>query len=467
MPLAPTPGQQILLDRLGPDGKQCQLLGVSGGIQSGKSLFVAMDTIGDLPWLSNSDVFIMGPDHRQSRSELEYIIRFAQQLGLYDENQVSLPGGDQAWRVKLKNGTRFETYSAVNFRKMAGKTPRLVILTEPGQMQDAEPFYLALARAGLTGCKLTLAGTLEGSTGWFADLLASWEQGKVPGAIAHRLPTWSNTVRYPLGRLDPKILAIENNPNLPRDRFRERYAGERVAPPGLVFGRTAYHPGFDSLLHVRTIQLGGEQDPDNPYVIHLPEDQTLEVWVDWGWDHHYAVLFGCVRGDPPTMYACSEIALQGIRDPEMIQLAASHRYWPRVGRAILDPSTKQHRSGPLTTREYWAAPPPLGAGLPTWADETVPIETSTDKIRALLQIHPQTGLPRLIIDPSCKRLIWEFSEGYRNLVALDGQSTGKPIDRFNDAIKCLHYASWVHYPGLAEVKKKRRERTLRRALPFR
>ena len=83
----------------------------------------------------------------------------------------------------------------------------------------------------------------------------------------------------------------------------------------------------------------------------------------------------------------------------MIAIAQSRPGWPQVTRAILDPATRQHHGGPLTTREYWAADPPLGAGLPTLADEIVEIPDGTDKIRALLETHPLTGLPRLLLDP--------------------------------------------------------------------
>lgn len=104
-----------------------------------------------------------------------------------------------------------------------------------------------------------------------------------------------------------------------------------------------------------------------------PGGYPLEVWVDWGWDHYYVVLFVAVVGDPATTYICDEIALRGVRDTKMIAIAQSRPLWPRVNRAILDPATRQHHGGPLTTREYWAADPPLGTGLPTWADQIVEI----------------------------------------------------------------------------------------------
>lgn len=468
VPLAPNPSQEPILKRIGPDGNYCSKILVEGGIQSGKSMIVAMDCVGDLPWLSDAEVFIMGPDFKQARKECEYIIDWTKQLGLFDPRKASLPSGDQQWRFKLTNGTEIKTFSAVNYRKMAGSTPKKVYLVEPGQIPDAEPFYLALARAGLLGCDLMLAGTLEGSTNWYAELAAKWSRGDIPGVLARKLPTWTNTARYPGGRTDQKIKDIENDPDLPRDRWLERYAGERVAPPGLVFGKTEYHRGYETDKHVRPIRFE-PKPPDKDYdarTIWLPADTDLDVWIDWGWDHYYSVLFAAVLGDPVTVYICAEIALKGIRDTGMIKLAQGSPLWPRVHYAILDPATKQHHGGPLTTREYWHADPPVGAGLPTWADEIVPIQDGTDKIRALLEDHPMTGLPRLIIDPSCRHLQWEMREGYRNLIDLNGNSTGKPIDRNNDSVKAVHYGTHVRVRGLAEAVRQKRRKTVRRALPF-
>lgn len=429
-------------------------------------MFVAMDIVGLLPWLSGQECWIIGPDHKQSRREAEYLIDWTTQLGLFDARRATLPGGDQPWRFVLKNGTVIRTFSAVNYRKLAGSTPSYVAMVEPGQIPDAEPFYTALARAGLRGCPLTLAGTLEGSTNWYADLAQRWTRGDVPGAMAYKMPTWSNTFSYPGGRTDPKIVAVEHG-SLPHDTFLERYAGERVAPPGLVFGKTDYSPGFDSLKHVRPIRLGEPDDVDpTGHTLVLPADTPLQVWVDWGWDHPYAVLFAAVVGDPASVYILREIVLRGVRDTKMIALAASTPLWPNVQRAILDPATKQHHGGPLTTVEYWKSDPPLGAGLPCWADEIVQIQDGTDRIRALLEDHPLTGRPRLQIDPGCRHTIWEFREGYRNYVDIIRGNTGRPIPLHDDCIKAIHYGTHVNFPGLVEKRRKMRVRTLRRALPF-
>ncbi len=459
----PTQEQREVHEAKNAQGEVCRRVLVEGGIQSGKSTLTAAEIMRRLPWLSGQEVWFCGPDFKQSRKECEYLIEWTQKIGLFNPRKASLPGSDAPWDFTLKNGTRIRTFSAVNYRKMAGSTPGFVALVEPGQMPDAEPFYIALARAGLRGVPLWLVGTLEGSTNWYAQLAKRWSRGSTKGAVAFKLPTWTNTHLFPLGRRDPKILEAENDPSAPRERFLERYAGEQVAPPGLVFGPTDFHPGFDPLLHVQPIRFGlGDEDGRT---ISLPADTPREVWVDWGWDHPYAVLCVVVTGDPQTVHVVREVVQRGITDPAMIRLVQGQDWYRNVQRAILDPSMKQHRSGPLTSRDYWAANPPIGAGLPTWADERVLIDDGTAKIRRLLEVNPQTGRPRLLIDPSCQHLIWEFQEGYRNLIDLNGQSLGKPIDRNNDAIKALHYGTHVHFPGLVETPA-RRKRSALRALPF-
>lgn len=452
----PSPAQLAVHQRKNRRGEVCNHVLVEGGIQSGKSTLLAAEICSLLPWLSGREVWLIGPDLTQPRKECEYIIKFAKRIGLFDPKKASLPSSDAiAWRFTLRNGTVVRTFTSNQYRKLAGETPGFVGLTEPGQMADGETFVTALARAGLQDVPLWLVGTLEG-VNWYSRLAARWARGAVPGATAFKLPTWSNTAVYPDGRTDWRIQKIEQDPDLPRDKFMERYGGERAAPPNLVFGKTAWHPGFDQELHVDPLL---ERDPT----------WDLEAWGDWGWDHPYAVLCVALVGtEPAEVLVLDEVVIKGIDDIPMIAHCKSKPWWPQVRRVILDPATRQHRGAPMTTAEYWAAKPPIGTGLPVWANEKVRVEDGTHRIRKLLEIDPRTGRPRLRVHPRCEHLIWEFTEGYRNLVDVNGNSQGRPIDLHNDAVKSLHYGTHVHMPsvGLHERRLGTQKRTARKALPF-
>ena len=78
---------------------------------------------------------------------------------------------------------------------------------------------------------------------------------------------------------------------------------------------------------------------------------------------------------------------------------------------------------------YWRAVVPCYA-------RPVAITAGNDRIRSLLLPHPADGLPRLVVDPSCKRLIQEAGELYR--FPKDGRAD-LPVDRDNDAVAALRY----------------------------
>lgn len=469
----PTPDQWTAHERKNVKGEVCRQVALEGGFQSGKTTWVAAEIVSLLPWLAGRECWFLGPDYEQSRRELEQIRDWAKVLGIWSSKpqHVSMPMADaMPWRFLLKNGTLCRNYTAANYRKAAGATPGAVILTEPGQIVDGEAFILMLLRAGLDAVPLYLVGTLEGSENWYAELTARWESGAVPGKTAFKLPTWGNTHLFPGGRHDPKIELIENDPDVPRARFLERYAGERTAPPGLVFGPTAHHPGFvkgpgTPQTHVRPIRLGSapEGRPADDPTIYLDPTTPLELWIDWGFDHPYAVLLVAVWGDPKSIAVLDDCVIQGINTVALIALVKERwaTVWPRIHRLILDPATNQHHDGPKTTREYWIA----GTGLRTWADTRVGINESTDRIRRLLEVHPFLQRPRLVVDPQCRHLIDEFTRGYRNRLDTRGASTGIPIPLHDDAVKCIHYGSYVHFPGMVDRSRKHK-RSYRKALPF-
>ena len=443
----PTPGQLQVHQGQNHLGQPCRRKLIKGGIQSGKSKLVAAEILSLLPWIED-EIWLCGPDFRQSRKECEYLIEWTKDIGLFDPHNASLPQSDAPWTFTLKTGHVIKTFSGVNARKMAGSKPGLVALVEAGQCSQ-DVYQTARARVGLTDCPFLVSGTIEESEGWYISLAEAWAFGRTPDAIAYSLPTWSNTALFPGGRLDPKIVAYEHDPTVSSDVFLMRYAGETVAPPGLVFGPTAYHPGFSPLTHVAPIAL-----TDAPlgaaWGYHFPADTPVWLAIDPGWEHAYAVLACVVDKETNSVFVLDELYEKGIDAPGMIAIARSRPWWGNVRHAVMDIGGKQHHGAPLTNLDYWRGAPPVGAGLPVWAEERVPIDEGTNKIRALLQTVPDLQRPRLLIDPRCKNLQWEMRQGYRNLVDHQGRPVGKPIDRNNDAVKALHYLVHVVFPGLTE-----------------
>lgn len=470
----PTPGQEIIHAGLNHRLIEVTRKLVKGGFQSGKSMFTAAEIFSWLLWINpDNPIWVIGPDYRQARKEFEYLVEFCKRAGIFNPNAATMPQSDASWRMTLLTGHTVETYSAVNLSKIAGSTPGFVAMVEAGQ-QPVGAFQIASARAALKDVPLIISGTVEDPTGWYVKLADKWSRGNSENGVSYKLPTWTNTTMFS-GKDDPKIVAFRNDPTTSEEFFKARYEGEYTAPPGLVFGKTPYHPGFDENLHVRAIRMpypgyDPDADPMREVALVLPPNTPLELWIDPGWDHAYAVLIVAITEITGIKTVCvlDEIYERGALDQTIIEIARGRWWWPRIVRAILDPhgSKQHHPTSPHTSYDYWMADPPLGAGIKDlWADETVYIDEGTKKIRALMEVNPRSGLARLLIDPRCENLQWEMREGYRNKVDSEGNSLGKPRDINNDAIKALHYGVHVAFPGLVGQMQVR-SLPLRRTLPW-
>ena len=56
-----------------------------------------------------------------------------------------------------------------------------------------------------------------------------------------------------------------------------------------------------------------------------------------------------------------------------------------------------------------------------------------------VEVENAKGLARIVIDPSCKRLIWELEEGYKYDKTRDGLNKAKPRDENNHLCKAMAY----------------------------
>jgi hypothetical protein len=423
-------------------------------VQSGKTTIIAAEAISYLPW--SDEFWFCGPDFRQSRKELLQIIEWTKVLGIFDPSNASLPRSDAPWSFRLTTGQLFQSFSGVNARKMAGSSPGFVAIVEAGQCPQ-DVYQTANVRARLKDAPFFVSGTLEDAEGWYVALCEQWETGSVAEAMAWSLPTWTNLVLFPQGRSDPKIKAMEDDPTMSRETFQMRVAGIAVPPPGIVFGPTEYHPGFDPLLHVRPIQFGPQPEIDE-WAIMLSKDSEVEVGIDPGWDHPYAVVAGVWEPETRSLFVIDEVVLRGVHAPQMIEVCRGRWWWPRVRVGAMDIAGTQHGGAPLTNYDYWTRPPPIGAGLALYAEERVKVSEGTAKIRGLLQPSPALKRPRLIISDRCKHLAWELRTGYRNLTNRQGQVVGGPVARNDDATKAMIYLVNKLVRGLPEDDRPRAPR---------
>ncbi len=76
----------------------------------------------------------------------------------------------------LADGTRIETKSAKDPRTLAMRAPDGIIGCEASQL-DMESFHRLRGRCAPKRGWLFLAGTFEGSLGWYPQLFQTWQYG--------------------------------------------------------------------------------------------------------------------------------------------------------------------------------------------------------------------------------------------------------------------------------------------------
>lgn len=257
--------------------------------------------------------------------------------------------------------------------------------------------------------------TFESSLGWYADMWKSWEGDNPEGGRSYSLPTWSNTAIYPGGRDDPEIKALEAT--YPEDTFLERFGAVPCPPATLV---------FKEFSHITHVTEKAEYNPDLP----------VQLWVDPGYAHPYAVL--AIQRHGRDVYHFDEVYETGLVATEMIAEAKLRDWWPQVKVIVMDVAGKQH-PGTKSQAEIWRSLTGLRVVM-----NKVGIVDGIMRHRTFLK-DPGTGGARLFHNPRCKGTIPEYGR-YKNAKDSEGRAaTELPIDRDNDAMKALAYGLVANY----------------------
>jgi len=388
---------------------------VAGGPRAAKSLWQAMEGV---TWIPHSDlIWLAAVDYKLSRKEFVYMMQGALSLGLTKPAMVSYPRDPHMpANFDTVTGCTVETITLADLGKVAMEPPDLIILCEPGLIQEfTEVTDRFLERLSERRGQLIGAGTLEEATDEWTQLIEGClEWPNEYGAKAWSAPSWVNEVVYPGGRSDPAILKMEQR--MGQDRFLQRCGGEPIQPRSLVF-----HGVWNPRVHIRR---GVQYNPDLP----------VEVRVDpgYGADSYYVVEFvqWDDRKNPPQHYVIDEVAETGMFHDQIIGLCALKPYWNRITSGVLDPyAGKAHHFGAASPKEVWWNI----AHVELRVRERPSIEDSIERMTALLATNS------ILFSPRCKRVIWEMGHWRRN------KNTKKPSDKNCDGIKALCYGAADFY----------------------
>jgi len=266
------------------------------------------------------------------------------------------------------------------------------------------------------------SGTFEWGAQWFREL---YEVGQAPNEYdikSFSLPSWANPSLYPLGRDSPAIKQVEAL--LPQDQFMERFGGV-PAPP-----RDALFPEFRPELHISQVM--------------MIEGMPVYLFVDPG-QYVYCVLFvQFVNGE---VWVLNEVYAHQWTHEQVVNECLMKEEWKGVTPYghVIDVAGRQAHQGQSNAVRAWADSTTLN-----FSSQSVPLETSIDRLRSVMLTNPTTKRPRLRIHPKCKGLIAELGGG-PSPVPGGGrwkQRAGVPEHKNDHACKALAYGLVKHFGAI-------------------
>ena len=389
---------------------------VAGGEQAGKSMVAAKYLVSRFLETEEKGLYwLVAADYERTRAEFEYLTQDFASLGILAEVSKRVDPG----RIVLADGTRIETKSAKDPRTLAMRAPDGIIGCEASQL-DLESFHRLRGRVAPKRGWLFLAGTFEGSLGWYPQLFQTWQHGTADEQ-SFSLPSYSNMHLYPGGKLDPEILRLKAMAS--DEFFMERIEGIPSPPQGLVFG------DFRADIHISE---EAKWSVDSP----------VYLWIDPGYAGAYAVeVIQEINGQ---ICVIDEIYEQGLITTEIIDIAQSRPWWKDVKGGAIDIAGYQHQA--------------MSAPAEIWLEETgiylsaqkVRINEGTERLKSFLKPDPVSNAPKIVFNPKCYGILSEFgvipspmdgqTRAYRWKTDRDGNIVGEaPEDKNNHAVKAVIY----------------------------
>ena len=393
---------------------------LTGGVRVGKSLASAMEAVA---WSPYSNLIWFGAhSYDLTRQEFDYTVEALISLGWVDPANVSLPSSryqpcamETAWGCVIETRTLSDAASS-----MVARAPDLLIICEPGLLTQ-NIIWRARERLSTRRGRLWMAGTLENSLSWYSDLTTRW--AKWPnddGGKSLAAPSWENHYSFPGGRDDPeiKILERELGPAL----FAARVEGRAGMSGLLVFG------DLFTGRHIVNVDLIRIDDDGRSY--------PVEIAVDPGYANPSVYWVGAIQRVGRYIHVIDEIVRQKAQHGDVILEAMTRPWWPQVVGGVVDPwAGASHIFGSSSVIEEWY--------------DQAKILLRYDKanrvsIREAIQRHryylldPYNDEPRILINPRCERMIWEYRHWREHQSdKLNVGTNRNPVDRDCDAMKAM------------------------------
>jgi hypothetical protein len=355
---------------------------VSGGWRAGKSLFSGMEGV---CWLPFSDlIWLVAIDYDTSRMEFIYMAEAAVSCGLVTPDNVHIPENKyQPCVMTSITGCRVETRTLSDQRKLAARPPDVVIICEPGLVDDLNGVIeLLMGRVAEKRGLIIMAGTSdESSEDWYQWWEAMDKPDNIEGGKAFSIPTWENLHSFPKGLHERDLLV-----------YREKYGEEAFM---------AHYGGLPA--QPRNLVLKGywNRDVNIDATVEFDKALPIEIAIDpnYSLGNRYSVM--AVQWDEGTgqEYIVDEVALEGHTHEEVIAECKTREWWRYVHSGTIDPyAGESHIFGSLAPVHYWK--PYVDLRL----DHRPEVATS---VQALKSAYIGDEAPPIKVSPRCQRLIWE------------------------------------------------------------
>lgn len=368
---------------------------LSNGRRWGKSMFGGKE-IESLAFLRNfrgepMRGWIIGPEYTDAEKEFRVIYNTFKDLGIDQISDKFLSNVENGnMRIATRWGFDLQCRSARHPESLVGEGLDFVLLAEAGRHRRFTfTEYVRPALSDKRGISM-MSGVPEDAndTNLLYWAYLRGQNAQMTQWKSWQLPSWTNTAVFPGGRQDPEI--VEAAEDLTKDEFDRQYGGQFILKRGRVMKE------WDDDIHVRHLEYN--------------RDWPLYAAVDFGYTNDWVWLL--IQMDPFTknVYVIKEKRWK-LRDTEDIARneLLHDPLTQHVREIYVDPSSPDDAS--ILRRHL---------KLPTRSNTGGEIKLRLQLIRSALKTRPEhlpedhpERLPGLMVDESCKQLIWEMREGYR------------------------------------------------------
>lgn len=414
------------------DLPQPTLVVLGGGLQAGKSWFVAHHILGR--YMLDEITWLVGRNYDDCVREYEYVRNIAVEHGIADRGQCSYakdppPGG---WEMRFSNGHLLRTISSDDATHLHAEAPDAIYLCEPGR-QDYEAFLTAWDRVLPNQGTLALCGTFERAAGWYRSLWKECQGDNEFSGVSLSLPSYANRRYCPEGADTAWFVAerIRASQTLAgKARFDERFLGIPQIPHDMVFY------DFSRPLHVRN-----SADFDSSSPVYLA--------VDPGIQFANVVLFIQVINRQIRVF--DEIYLSQVKNRDVINMVKQHYAFPNVEKVVFDPyGGTQRAMGQDSVIETWEENlSGRNIYLSHPKDPKPLIADRLNRVHDFLGHNFELNQPGLIYHPRAKNAILELEgwvddegieRGYRYRLTDRGEIASEtPIPRDDHAASAIGY----------------------------